>query len=380
MSMEYRIDFFALFIFLGVVQAAFLSFFFFARQNRQKQYNVFHGLLLLSISLCLLEIFLMYTGYIIHALYLVDFSEPFALLIGPLLYFFVLALSQNSVTKKTIAAHLAFPVLYTIALIPFLAAPTEVKYNAWINAFHPDWPMKAWEVSYDPWMFVITEWHTEVVLVSLVLYVSLSGIAIVQAFRKKGESFWKPVNLSLKMLRDQTLGLSSFIVILVVVKLLNKNDTGDHVLAAFGSLLIYANSISVINRSGFFKQATLDEQVKYKSSSLPDDGQLQQHIIKLKQIMEAQKPFLKPSFSLPELAQLMNLSVHSVSQIVNDKLGKSFFEMTAEYRIEEAKKLLVNQPNIKIEEIAEQVGYNSKSSFNTAFKKITGKTPSEFRG
>jgi AraC-like DNA-binding protein len=167
---------------------------------------------------------------------------------------------------------------------------------------------------------------------------------------------------------------------MLVVKLLNKNDTGDHVLAAFGSLLIYANSISVINRSGFFKQATLDEQVKYKSSSLTDDDQLQQHIIKLKQIMEVQKPFLKPSFSLPELAQLMNLSVHLVSQIINDKLGKSFFEMIAEYRIEEAKKLLVNQPNIKIEEIAEQVGYNSKSSFNTAFKKFTGKTPSEFRG
>jgi AraC-like DNA-binding protein len=53
--------------------------------------------------------------------------------------------------------------------------------------------------------------------------------------------------------------------------------------------------------------------------------------------------------------------------------------MTAEYRVEEAKKLLKEKQNIKVEEIAEQVGYNSKSSFNTAFKKITGLTPSEFR-
>ena len=96
--------------------------------------------------------------------------------------------------------------------------------------------------------------------------------------------------------------------------------------------------------------------------------------------METEKPFLNPAFSLPELADKMKISVHQLSQIINEGLNKSFFEMTAEYRIEEAKRLLIDQPNIKIEEIAEQVGYNSKSSFNTAFKKITGKTPSEFRG
>jgi YesN/AraC family two-component response regulator len=95
--------------------------------------------------------------------------------------------------------------------------------------------------------------------------------------------------------------------------------------------------------------------------------------------METEKPFLQSDFSLPQLADRLKLSVHIVSQVINDGLGKSFFEMTAEYRVATAKQLLKDQPNIKIEEIAEQVGYNSKSSFNTAFKKITGKTPSEFR-
>jgi AraC-like DNA-binding protein len=60
--------------------------------------------------------------------------------------------------------------------------------------------------------------------------------------------------------------------------------------------------------------------------------------------------------------------------------AKVFFEMRAEYFIEEAKRLLKEKMNIKVEEIAEQVGYNSKSSFNTAFKKIVGATPSEWRG
>ena len=95
--------------------------------------------------------------------------------------------------------------------------------------------------------------------------------------------------------------------------------------------------------------------------------------------MAADKPFLNSDFSLPELASQLKLSVHQLSQAINDGLGKSFFEMTAEYRIEEAKLLLKEKMNIKVEEIAEEVGYNSKSSFNTAFKKLTGMTPSEWR-
>lgn len=95
--------------------------------------------------------------------------------------------------------------------------------------------------------------------------------------------------------------------------------------------------------------------------------------------MTEQKPYLNPSFSLPELADQLHESVHGVSQAINDGLGKNFFELIAGYRVEEAKKLLKEQMNIKVEEIAEQVGYSSKSSFNTAFKKNTGMTPSEFR-
>lgn len=96
-------------------------------------------------------------------------------------------------------------------------------------------------------------------------------------------------------------------------------------------------------------------------------------------VMEKEKPFLNPSFSLPDLAEKLKISVHQLSQAINEGLNKSFFELTAEYRVNEAKRLLIDQPNIKIEGIAEQVGYHSKSSFNTVFKKITGKTPSEYR-
>jgi YesN/AraC family two-component response regulator len=166
--------------------------------------------------------------------------------------------------------------------------------------------------------------------------------------------------------------------LIVLVKIFNKNDTGDHLFAAYLTIPVYLTSFRVIRQSGFFKQANITEQLKYKSSTLTEEQQ-KTTLEKLKSLMETEKPFLQSDFSLPQLADRLKLSVHIVSQVINDGLGKSFFEMTAEYRVATAKQLLKDQPNIKIEEIAEQVGYNSKSSFNTAFKKITGKTPSEFR-
>jgi AraC-like DNA-binding protein len=85
--------------------------------------------------------------------------------------------------------------------------------------------------------------------------------------------------------------------------------------------------------------------------------------------------------SLSELAKKIGESPHHVSQVINEKLNVSFFELLASYRVEEAKRLLSDDKNNKltVEEISEMVGYNSKTAFNNAFKKLSGKTPSEFR-
>jgi YesN/AraC family two-component response regulator len=66
---------------------------------------------------------------------------------------------------------------------------------------------------------------------------------------------------------------------------------------------------------------------------------------------------------------------------LNEKLAQSFFELLAKYRVEKAKKILTEDEKnrLTIEEISEMVGYNSKTAFNNAFKKLAGKTPSEYR-
>lgn len=373
--MPYRVDLFALFIFLGIVQAFFLAFFFLSKENRSVKANLFHGIMLISIAFCVLEIFLNYTGYIKEVLALVDFSETFSFLIGPAFYLMVVSLTRGDVSKKQYW-HFAFAPAYLILQLPFLLASNEIKYEAYMHSYYPDFEHV--HVSGGTRWFWVTDHHTQATLISLSIYALLGLYEVIRAFRIKKESFLKPVSQTLRTLRAGLLQITTFLGLIVVVKLFNKNDTGDHLFAAYLTIPIYLTSFRVIRQSGFFRQANLAEQQKYKSSTLTPEQQTET-LQRLKTIMTTEKLFLQSDFSLPHLADRLKLSVHIVSQVINDGLGKSFFEMTAEYRVEAAKQLLQDQPNIKIEEIAEQVGYNSKSSFNTAFKKLTGKTPSEFR-
>ena len=333
--------------------------------------------MLIAIGACLLEIFLMYTGYIVHCFYLVDFSEAFVFVIGPSFYLLVISLTRNEV-PRLYYLHYAFALIYLVLQIPFLLSPEDAKYNAWVGAYHPDLPLRNFTESYTNPLFYLTDNHTNLVVVSLTLYGLLGTYEVIKAFRSKKESFWKPVHSVLQTLRGGAIQIVSVLILLIIVKLIYNHDLGDHIIGVYISVIIYVISFTVIKNSGFFRQAPLTEQLKYKSSSLTFDQQ-QVSLQKLKQLMNNEKPFLKPDFSLPELADQLKTTVHTLSQVINDGLGKTFFEMTAEYRVNEAKQLLKDQPNIKVEEIAEQVGYNSKSSFNTAFKKLTGMTPSEWR-
>lgn len=250
----------------------------------------------------------------------------------------------------------------------------EVKYNAWIGAYHPAGRsyIEVEEIFFAP------PYHSEFFLAHITIYFLLGLVLIRQTFRARQQSFWGTQQETLRKMRSTLLQVLVVVVIVFVVKLLNVDDTGDHLFAAYMTVPIYLISIQVVGQSGFFRQRNLSERQKYRSSSLSVEDQ-NAILGRLSTLMKIEKPFLKPEFSLPDLAGRLKTSTHQLSQVINEGLGKSFFELTAEYRVEEAKQLLKDQPNIKVEEIAEQVGYHSKSSFNTAFKKLTGKTPSEWR-
>jgi AraC-like DNA-binding protein len=109
------------------------------------------------------------------------------------------------------------------------------------------------------------------------------------------------------------------------------------------------------------------------------DGE--RYLQKLKSLMGHTKVFLDPDLDLALLAEQIGLPSYQVSKLINEKFGKSFNDFINEHRVREFLSL-VNDPQYRsftIYGLALVVGFNSKSSFNTAFKKITGKTPSEYK-
>jgi AraC-like DNA-binding protein len=97
--------------------------------------------------------------------------------------------------------------------------------------------------------------------------------------------------------------------------------------------------------------------------------------------MQQSKPFLDPSLSIDTLAKLINLPGSEISLTINRIIGQHFFDFVNLYRINLAAEMLIanEQQQKTILEILYEVGFNSKSSFNTAFKKHLLMTPSQYR-
>lgn len=94
-----------------------------------------------------------------------------------------------------------------------------------------------------------------------------------------------------------------------------------------------------------------------------------------------EKPYIKNDFSMHDICDRLNVSRRKISYVLNEVIHKNFYGVVNEYRINEAVELLMKDGSnqLKIEVLGEMVGFQSKSSFNACFKKVTGMTPSEYR-
>jgi len=95
--------------------------------------------------------------------------------------------------------------------------------------------------------------------------------------------------------------------------------------------------------------------------------------------MDTNEPYLESELNLASLADQTAMTPREVSELLNQSLGAHFFDFVNGYRIKKAKNLLLTEPRQSVLATLYAVGFNSKSSFNTAFKKHTGLTPSAYR-
>ena len=377
-----HIDIFSVIIFLGVFLGLILSSFFIFKPSPNIKANRCQGLLLLSLSLIFLEQVLNYTGYIVKVLPLTYSTAWLNFLIGPLLYLYVKRGLDLSGEKKE-WINFILPLMYLIYLSFSLVQSNEFKYNSYILSSHLKLPLLevSSTISNDP--LKINRYLDLGMALQILFYISLSFVILVKKADKAGTSVFKTSDEVLRSVRNVIFHMCMIILIFIIVKTTIHGNAGNYFIGIYVSVFALLTTFRIMNDSTYFDRSAsfLDISIgKYRKSSLTESGKMTilDNII---HELETKHYFSDNLASLSELAKKIGESPHHVSQVINEKLDQSFFELLASYRVEEAKRILLDDKTNKltVEEISEMVGYNSKTAFNNAFKKLTGKTPSEFR-
>lgn len=383
-EVEYQIDLFALFMLLGIGQGIFLSFVFLFKKEQKNNSSLFLGLLVLGIALNILEVFLGYTRYVIHVMYLFSFANSLAFTIGPLLFLYVY--SELKGKPKFIWIHFFPFVLYFIYyLLYFNLQSEEFKFNVYIYYYSVDLP--ALENVIKKNIFSINSlklqhYYSQIFVFHFCAYVIVSLYLVIKYLRKNSLSFFKTRDAKLKWLRN----LIAFFLVLIIIAGYNgffiKKSTYNYIGATILSSFLYFVSFSYIINSTFlrYKESSESQKFKYSKSSLSNEVK-DEILEKIKDVMENEKLYKDNLISLSMLSKKVCETSNHVSQVINECLNQNFYDFLAKYRIDEAKNILKSKDyqNLTIEQVAYEVGYNSKSAFNAAFKKICGKSPSEFR-
>jgi len=121
-----------------------------------------------------------------------------------------------------------------------------------------------------------------------------------------------------------------------------------------------------------------EKKEKYKNRKLSEKDAVAL-LESLNKVMLEQQLYLNPLLSLSLLAKKVGNLQTTISQVINENSGKSFNLYINEFRIQHAKKLLVTDAHLNMETVADRSGFNSNSTFFTAFKKIVGQTPASYR-
>ncbi|MDH5398156.1 MAG: helix-turn-helix domain-containing protein [Cyclobacteriaceae bacterium] len=208
---------------------------------------------------------------------------------------------------------------------------------------------------------------------------------------------------SIESIRLHWLRLLTYLAIAVVLifltenilNLLHFNLSAFHLSTVLGAIYVYGMGYFGISRTPVFKNTVMEEvtrdlpddysgdkqnQVKYGRSGLSDE-KAKTYAEKLAKLMKENQLYLDSNLTLQQLAQEAGISTHYLSQIINSHFGYNFFDFVNEFRVNYVINNLINEKkkHLTILAIGLEAGFNSKTTFNTIFKKFTGKTPSQYR-
>jgi AraC-like DNA-binding protein len=334
----------ALGAFNGLLLSAYFLFF------KAKRYLSTHllGALLLVLSIRIGKSVVYYFDPNLPKIYLqIGLSACF--LIGPFLYFFI---------KSEIEQIKSMPARWLILLGFWLVLILGVGIIYPYQNFRSVWWNCIIYLIYAQWGLHIA--YSSLVFIPIVK--KLINQEAVKPFEKSILSVWGGVT----------------VLYACYVWALFASTKGTYILGAicFSLILYFLVFVLIFRRktddlSSFSKQKYVDKKLNSEEAAVMLD--------KLALIMNEKELFKNPNLKLSDLAKEINVPGYQLSQLLNDNLEKNFTSFISEYRINAACKILGSKTNFTVEAVGEEVGFNSKSTFFAAFKKIKGLTPSTFQ-
>ncbi|MBS2098285.1 helix-turn-helix domain-containing protein [Carboxylicivirga linearis] len=288
------------------------------------------------------------------------------ILITPLLYFTIIFYSNPFYKYKfKDLIHLVLPLLYTVAL------SIQLQNNgstSWLN------------------YFIIG-----IISFQALFYTTLSYIKI-RNHKKKIQKFTSN-NQGRDLVWLEYIIIQIFItsIVVVVVNLFFDSDKPGILVNGINVAAIYLISYFSLRQKEIFpikegREKELEYLNKDENESEPTkrklipDKELAFAKNQLEVIMQKEKPHLDSDLNLVKLADMLEITPHQLSYTINNGFNQNFFQFVNQHRVEKAKELLKDQSHdYTILAIAFESGFNSKTSFNTTFKKLTGQTPTEFK-
>jgi len=356
--------------FLITFQLLFVGIFLITHKKGNRRNNILLGTIFVMIAWNMGDLTLQMNGVFFEWEFVQLLDDGFLLLYGPVFYLYAQGvIFRDFKLSKENLLHLIPYLLLTISL---LSSPSLA-------------PSQSEEIIKNdlPWQFYLISalMYTHIFVYLGLTYKSLWKYRLII---KNKFSQIDQINLDWLSSSLNTFGLLTFVSLIHSFIPLAGNRSVLIVTLVLLLIFIFyfVNKVilKALRQPEIFAGIAQNETTKYLGSNLTPD-QIEENRKQLVALLNTEKPFLNPQVSITDLSEKLSVSTKHLSQVINQSFNKSFFDFINTYRIQEVQQILKESKDDKMTvlEAMYQAGFNSKSSFNTAFKKETGQTPTEFR-
>ncbi len=377
-------------LFLAAAQGLLLTVLIF-QKHRRLFANRFLGSIMFFYSIIIIQLLLTDLEFDRKYPHLMLIPIGLPLLMGPLHYLYAKSLihSWTKIKKKDWFHALPF-IIYELSIIPDYFTSSQELAAAMQKIYIEGLPFK----------YVIFNWF---ILIQIMIYLILTILIIKHYSRTIKNVFSTIEKIKLDWLRNVTY-MGIFVVtiffienifLLAGINLSHFFNLTSLLFAIFIYIMGYmgllkseiftepaiAKSISELPGLAYQNQIAIDgTHPKYEKSGLSQE-KAKKYLSDLLQLMEQEKPYTDSELTLSQLANMLSITPHNLSEILNTQINQNFFDFVNQYRVEEVKKALTDpvKQHFTILAIGFDAGFNSKTAFNTIFKKYTNMTPSEYK-